>query len=64
MYPRLPVYFNNERDNESKFEAPNLGNKTKEILIDLGYDKNEIENLRKEKVIFFWIIMETNRWKK
>ena len=53
MYPRLPVYFNNERDNESKFEAPNLGNKTKEILIDLGYDKNEIENLRKEKVIFF-----------
>ena len=53
MYPRLPVYFNNERDNESEFEAPNLGNKTKEILIDLGYDKNEIENLRKEKVIFF-----------
>ena len=53
MYPQLPVYFNNERDNESKFEAPNLGNKTKEILIDLGYDKNEIENLRKEKVIFF-----------
>ena len=53
MYPRLPVYFNNERDNESKFEAPNLGNKTKEVLIDLGYNKNEIENLRKEKVIFF-----------
>ena len=53
MYPRLPVYFNNERDNESNFDAPNLGNKTKEILIDLGYDKNEIENLRKEKVIFF-----------
>ena len=53
MYPRLPVYFNNERDNESEFEAPNLGNKTKEILIDLGYDKNEIESLRKEKVIFF-----------
>ncbi len=53
MYPRLPVYFNNERDNESEFEAPNLGNKTKEILIDLGYDKNEIENLRKEKVIFY-----------
>ena len=53
MYPRLPVYFNNERDNESEFEAPNLGNKTKEILIDLGYDKNEIENLRKEKIIFF-----------
>ncbi len=53
MYPRLPVYFNNERYNESKFEAPNLGNKTKEILIDLGYDENEIENLRKEKVIFF-----------
>ena len=53
MYPRLPVYFNNETDNESKFEAPNLGNKTKEILIDLGYNKNEIENLRKERVIFF-----------
>ncbi len=53
MYPQLPVYFNNERDNESKFEAPNLGNKTKEILIDLGYDKNEIENLRKEKLFFF-----------
>ena len=25
----------------------------KEILIDLGYNKSEIENLRKEKVIFF-----------
>ena len=53
MYPRLPVYFNNETDNETKFEAPNLGNRTKEVLLDLGYDKNEIENLRKEKVIFF-----------
>ena len=53
MYPRLPVYFNNETDNESKFEAPNLGNKTKEILIDLGYNKNEIESLRKDRVIFY-----------
>ena len=53
MYPRLPVYFNNETDNETKFEAPKLGNRTKEVLLDLGYDKNEIENLRKEKVIFF-----------
>ena len=48
-----PLKQYNERNNESKFEEPNLGNKTKEILIDLGYDKNEIENLRKEKIIFF-----------
>ena len=39
--------------NERTVEILRGSNKTKEILIDLGYDKNEIENLRKERVIFF-----------
>ncbi len=52
MYPRLPIYFNNEIDYQNYFEAPNLGNDTKNVLLDLGYNENEIEKLMEEKIIF------------
>ena len=52
MYPTLPVYFNNKKNDQNNFEAPNLGNDTKSVLLDLGYNENEIEKLTEKKIIF------------
>ena len=52
MYPRLPIYFNKEIDNQNSREAPNHGSNTKKVLQDLGYTENEIEKMIKEKIIY------------
>ena len=50
LYPKFPVKFY-KNDNNETLHAPNLGENTKEVLIDLGYSDFEIETLVSKKII-------------
>jgi len=50
LHPKFPVKFENTNNDET-LHAPNLGENTKEILIDLGYSEFEIETLVTKSII-------------
>lgn len=50
LYPKFPVKFENTNNDET-LHAPNLGENTKEILVDLGYSEFEIETLVTKSII-------------
>jgi crotonobetainyl-CoA:carnitine CoA-transferase CaiB-like acyl-CoA transferase len=50
LYPKFPVEFKNTNNDET-LHAPNLGENTKEILVDLGYSEFEIESLASNNII-------------
>ena len=50
LYPKFPVEFKNTNNGEA-LHAPNLGENTKEILLDLGYSDFEIESLASNNII-------------
>ncbi|MDC1035232.1 CoA transferase [Alphaproteobacteria bacterium] len=50
LYPKFPVEFKNTNNGET-LHAPNLGENTKEILVDLGYSEFEIESLASNNII-------------
>tara|TARA_B100001093_G_scaffold270021_1_gene258124 strand:+ start:815 stop:2008 length:1194 start_codon:yes stop_codon:yes gene_type:complete len=50
LHPKFPVEFKNTNNDEA-LHAPNLGENTKEILLDLGYSDFEIESLASNNII-------------
>jgi len=50
LYPSFPVEFDEER-NVNTLHAPNLGENTKEILLDLGFSEFEIDTLVTKGII-------------
>ena len=50
LHPKFPVEFKNTNNSEA-LHAPNLGENTKEILLDLGYSDFEIESLASNNII-------------
>ncbi|MFM7498123.1 MAG: CoA transferase, partial [Candidatus Fonsibacter sp.] len=47
----MPIKFSKSKSNKSK-AAPIFGEHTKEVLLDYGFSKSEIDNLIKNKIIY------------
>jgi crotonobetainyl-CoA:carnitine CoA-transferase CaiB-like acyl-CoA transferase len=50
-HPKFPVWANGRRGGSIRHKTPGLGEHSREILVELGFDDGEIAELRKKRAV-------------